>query len=161
MYSQIMNELEIPKIAMKFLRNHSEIKITSENFFPSHLSFFSVPRNIFPFHYKKIYTCTNSRTKVMSVGIKMKTKTAGGEALTQRGQRKNVPGSWLPSATIQTGGSSLWGHVWLFGLKCIKPHTNFCWCYYRQWWQGRTSSTPVHVPREEKATGRVGRGLSP
>lgn len=31
--------------------------------------------------------------KVMSVGIKMKTETAGGEALTQRGQRKNVLGS--------------------------------------------------------------------
>lgn len=89
-----MNELEIPKIAIKFLRNHSEIKITSENFFPSHISFFSVPHNIFPFHYKKnIHMYKLTHEKVMSVGIKMKTETAGGEALTQRGQRKNVLGS--------------------------------------------------------------------
>lgn len=29
-----------------------------------------------------------------------------------------------------TGGSSVWGHIWLFGLKWIKPHvyTNLFWC---------------------------------
>lgn len=58
-----MNKLEIPKIAIKVLKNDGEIKITSEKFFPSHLSSFSVLYSVFPFHYEKTDTCTNSHMK--------------------------------------------------------------------------------------------------
>lgn len=90
-----MNELEIPKIiAIKFFKEQRwNKKKTPENFFSSHLSFFSVLCNIFPFYDEKdthMYKLT--REEVISVGIGMKSETTGGEAVTQGAQQRNVLG---------------------------------------------------------------------